>query len=65
MEGLLSTGPLLSSFPQYLPIIVIYFKLVVLLFFHNSNDQRNSPYVEFLWDKIEGNLGTAKTVYAF
>ena len=34
-----------------------YFKQVVLLlFFHNSNGQHNSPSVEFWWQKIEGNL---------
>ena len=34
----------------------LYFKYVVLLlFFHNSNGQQNSPSVELWWKKIEGN----------
>ena len=34
-----------------------YFKKVILwLFFHNSYGQNNSPTVDFLWEKTEGNL---------
>ena len=33
----------------------------MLLFFHTSNGQQNSPSVEFLWEKIEGNLRRAHT----
>ena len=28
----------------------------MLILFHNGNGQQNSPYVEFWWEKIEGNL---------
>ena len=42
--------------------IPFYFKWVVLLlFFHNSNGEKNSPSVEFCWVKIEGNLRRANT----
>ena len=33
----------------------------MLLSFHNSNGQQNSPSVEYRWEKIEGNLRRANT----
>ena len=35
--------------------------MVLLLFFHKSNSQQNSPPVEFLWEKIEENIKRANT----
>ena len=33
----------------------------MLRFFHNSNRQQNTPTVEYLWEKIEGNLKMVNT----
>ena len=45
-----------------MPYSSFYFKSVVLLlFFHNSNGQQNSPSVEFWWDMVEGTLRRANT----